>query len=205
MKKKFNSVQEAISFYESYFAPSLLHEFDLCCKAVRSATANDEEKAEAVLMASSHQWHLIRKPRAKAVIIAALAKEKLWERTYEDFEDVYGAVSAAIGKLDQAGLLTLYDVAKRIGYSCGVEPEAYVYLHSGALTGAKNLFGNGKLSCRTMERERFEKLLPGLSALHIENFLCIMKSFFVDGKFNPDAEIIVKGCKPGSSSCGCGG
>ena len=193
MKKKFNSLSEMIQFYESDLQQPLLQELELCRKVVLSSKVDDSKKAEVLLM-GGHQWHLNLRPTEKEGIINTLKDAKLWKCNYTDFEDVYDKVVNTIGDLEYVGFLTCYDVAKRIGFCCGHEPECFVYLHSGARKGAKNLLNIPRLSGNTMDKMRFATLLPGLSALHIENFLCIMKDIFVDGKINQEAEIDSNKC-----------
>ena len=177
-----------IHYYESHFQQILLCELEECLKVVRSSEVTDQNKAETVLM-GAHQWHLIRRPTKKDIIINTLSETRLWDGKYVDFEDVYRAVVDTIGHLEQVGPLTCYDVAKRIAYCCGIEPKRYVYLQRGARVGAMRLLNLSRLSNYCMETSHFEAILPGLSALHIENFLCIMKDNFNAGKVNEESEI----------------
>ena len=186
MKHRFSTFEELVGFYESDLQLPLLKEQALCRAAVKLPLDN-RRKAEILLM-GGHQWHLKMHQTEQGDIIGKLAETKLWERPYSNFEEVYKAVVEAIGKIRYAGKLTRYDVAKRIGFCCGVEPEQ-VYLHSGARIGAKRLLGIQRLSDDTLPVKRFNKFFPTLSALHIENLLCIAKELFAKGRICEDKEL----------------
>ena len=188
MRLKFSTFEELVGFYESDLQLPLLKELALCRAAVKLPLDN-RRKAEILLM-GGHQWHLNIRKRAEAKndIIEKLAETKLWERKYTCFEDIYKDVVKAVDGILYAGALTRYDVAKRIGFCCGVEPEQ-VYLHSGARIGAKRLLGIERLSGDTLPVEKFHKFFPTLSALHIENLLCIAKDLFAEGRICEDKEL----------------
>ena len=188
MKHRFSTFEELVGFYESDLQLPLLKELALCRAAVKLPLDN-RRKAEILLM-GGHQWHLNIRKRAKAKdhIIGQLEESKLWERKYTNFEEVYEAVAAAIGATRYVGDLTLYDVAKRIGFCCGHEPEQ-VYLHGGARVGARNLLGVTRLYGKKKSVGQFGKFFPTLSALHIENILCIAKELFAKGRICEDKEL----------------
>lgn len=194
MKRKFSTFEELVGFYESYLQLPLLKELALCRAAVKLPLDN-RRKAEILLM-GGHQWHLNIRKRAEAKdhIIGQLAESKLWERKYSDFEAIYKDVVDTVGGMRYVRALTLYDVAKRIGFYCGVEPERYVYLHSGALVGAQKLLGIEQLNDNKLPVDAFRKYFPTLSALHIENILCIFKSYFKKDAVDNNVEENFKTC-----------
>lgn len=185
MEHRFSTFEELVGFYESYLQLPLLKELAVCHAAANSSFDN-RRKAEILLM-GGHQWHLKMHSTQQGHIIEKLAETKLWERDDLNFEEIYMAVVEAIGGIRYAGELTLYDVAKRIGSCCGREPEQ-VYLHSGARIGAKRLLGIERLSYNKLSVDVFRNYFPTLSALHIENILCIFKSYFKKGAIDKDVE-----------------
>lgn len=78
--------------------------------------------------------------------------------------------------------LSVYDTACAIALHKNIYPEE-IYLHTGALEGAKNLFGKSNFNKLVkfykndvdypyLELEFFPEVLRGLGPFHIENFLC---------------------------------
>lgn len=192
MKRKFSTFEELAGFYDAELQQPLLRELAIC-RAAANSNLDESKKAEILLM-GGHQWHLNIHPEAKGNIIKKLAASRLWERSYSDFETVYQNVVDVIGDMPYAGALTVYDVAKRIGHCCGVEPERFVYLHSGAGKGTKKLLGINRLNDNKLPVDEFQKYFPAMSALHIENMLCIFKSYFKKGAVDNDVEENLKRC-----------
>lgn len=179
MEYRISTFPELVRLYESDLQLPLLKELALC-RAVVASSIDNSRKAE-ILLLGGHQWHLALHPDELKQIVDKLAETKLWERPYSNFEEVYEAVAAAIGAMRYVGDLTLYDVAKRIGFCCGHEPEQ-VYLHGGARVGARNLLGVTRLYGKKQSVGQFGEFFPTLSALHIENILCIAKELFAKGR-----------------------
>lgn len=83
------------------------------------------------------------------------------------------------------GSLCVYDTSIRLGAVLNIYPEV-VFLHCGALEGARNLFGNNKLDTLIINFNEDPKYpcilkddlpveLQSLEAHHIENFFCRFK------------------------------
>lgn len=93
------------------------------------------------------------------------------------FDDLHHVVLETFGKvqgdwknLKGAGPLYTYDVSHRIGRSLGLQPE-YVYLHAGALKGARHLGVKGKKVPLTA----FPSSLHCFTPAQVEDFLCRCK------------------------------
>lgn len=82
-------------------------------------------------------------------------------------------------KVDGFGNLAIYDFSLRFGKKYGILPAEFVYIHQGARTGAKILYGKGLLAVRPtgtkIPTEAFPKELQKLGAEEIEDFLCVMR------------------------------
>jgi hypothetical protein len=92
-------------------------------------------------------------------------------RDCETFDQLHGLVRREIGGIAGIGVLTVYDVATRIGAHLGLAPER-VYLHAGAAAGAKAL---GLGGANTLGREGLPEAFHRLRAYEIEDCLCIYK------------------------------
>ena len=185
MEKSFSTLAEMAAYYQSELRSPLDREFALCRAVVASSALTDAEKAEALLM-GGHQRRLRSYPAARDRAVGTLTKAALWKRTYADFEQLYAAVSEAIADVPHVGPLALYDTAKRIGHCCGCEPKRLVYLAADGHKGAKRLLGLPRMG-RIVEAETFGRYFPGLSAIDLENVLCIMNLLFVPGGVDPKA------------------
>lgn len=194
-KKSFYGFPDMVDFYQSVLQQSLLEELKICRNIVHSEQFSDWERAEIILM-GGHQWRLAAGKMTcwRNTAIERLEAAALWKRSYKDFEEVYDVVCKTIADVKYVGPLAWYDVAKRLAYCCGLEPMKLVYLCSGAKSGAKALLGDKQVKGDKMEAVLFGKYFPGLSAMHLENILCIMKHVFKDGKVDKDAEISVGCC-----------
>lgn len=110
--------------------------------------------------------------------IKALKKSNLLNKTFCDFDELYDCVNEIIRGIKGIGQLAVYDISVRIGKRLlkpAIEPEKYVYLQSGALEGAKKLFGSSIKIKSRMPITVFPKELQEIGSYHIENFLCVMK------------------------------
>lgn len=135
-----------------------------------------------------HQWCIRR--TALDEIFEALSNNKEDIDKAADFEKLYNIVESQ--NISYIGPLTRYDIAMRIGYlkQTKVLPEKLVYLHAGALKGAKALYQLGLIEqrpSRTMkvsdfncleglkELNREEHGIPNFStyAMIVEDFLCV--------------------------------
>ena len=105
-----------------------------------------------------------------ADFIAAFASEF---ELASDFNAIHALCERTVGSIDGVGELAVYDIAERIGWSFGVEPQQ-VYLHSGTLKGAKALFP--ALKGKRLAMEALPSAFEGLSAAEVENLFCICKT-----------------------------
>lgn len=94
---------------------------------------------------------------------------------FKDFESLYDYLRPK-QKIKYIGDITIYDAIFRLGLNIGILPHDYVYLHRGAMKGAKKL-----LNKRTLNfREPITKFPPQVQSLDwlIEPFLCLKKDKF---------------------------
>ena len=125
-----------------------------------------------------HQWWMKKTTRRK--IAQRLIDEKVLERQYASFDELYDELLRL--KLT-TGDLFRYDLALRIGHCMGLSPKAYVYLHRGALEGARALHDKDLVTLpekweHRVKREVFDDVFPDLDAMDIENILCVCKKKF---------------------------
>lgn len=128
-----------------------------------------------------HQWRLSNKTIFNAA--NELSRHLSGTTPFKDFEELYDAVWAVKVNKDLKGFgrLADYDFSLRYGHNLTprVEPMDYVYIHQGALEGAKRLYAKGGMTAAPVTpRQRvtdFCQSLQALGAMHMENFLCIYK------------------------------
>lgn len=187
----FSTLADAIKAYNDECKQAQVRELILA-KEIFARLGNGFTEAELAeyLLCGSHQWPF-RMPcnqQKRANAISALVTAKLWNRQYKDFEDLHNTVIREIGSCKGVGLLTRYDIAKKMSgiFNPPVYPDK-VYLQSGALKGTFILTGDAKYTkAPQLEKvESFDPYLTGLSSIDIENFLCIFKSVLVKGGVNP--------------------
>ena len=89
-----------------------------------------------------------------------------------DFEDLRSLVDNTI-RVKGIGDLTIYDFSLRIGAKLGLYPKA-VYLHRGAISGAKALGLNYRQKSIPI-KDIPEIISSNLEPYEIEDFLCICK------------------------------
>lgn len=183
------SFQDLVNVYNELYAPILERELELSRETIKS-NQSDEDKARKILIGSSHQNRLKWQHTEREDAVKALVKAKIWESQYKDFEELYETVSNTISNLYRIGPLAVYDVTKRIGAALGIEPQKYVYVQRHALDGAKELLKE-KLKIK-VEKEKLDKFFNGLSAVHIENILCIMLPYFKEGNIDTSKKVTLK-------------
>ena len=93
---------------------------------------------------------------------------------FDSFESLHCEIQKKIMNIPRVGALTVYDIALRVGYSKKMYPQK-VYLHTGALTGARNLIGT-RARQGVLGKDDFPEALRSLDAMEIENLLCICKA-----------------------------
>ena len=135
--------------------------------------AGGDENFLTVVAANSHQNRIRKDLKSKA---ADLLLERIAEiQILRDFESIFEALKSIISNagIKNSNSLWAYDVALRVGHSCGVAPRRYVYLFRGAAAGAKYLTGINQPT--RIETEKMTQYFPGLEPKDIENLLCICK------------------------------
>ena len=125
---------------------------------------------------NGHQWHLRFPSRRPTVDTVAALWEGRDKKTFTDFEELYAAVEKI--KQPYFGDTCIYDFALRYGWNQDprVVPERYVYIHSKPLESARRLFELGyipKIARRLPLSDCAALLLPGMTAMDIEHFLCV--------------------------------
>lgn len=188
-----------LSIYKERKQIGLLCELKICKLVSDVNKFSDKERAEIALM-GSHQRHLNIHARcmARDLAIEKLAKSHLWNNQYSTFEKLYDDVCEVLDGVSHIRFITKYDVAKRIGIMIKPEvtPFNYVYLHAGALDGAKRLLNKhidqGQIR---MDSQVFAKYFGDLSPLFVEDLLCTMKDYFVNGNIvYPQSDKKSSGC-----------
>lgn len=152
-----------------------------CCSTITDCKI--ENLIKPYLWPHPHQWWMSNKETFRNRIANRLKETNALNRAYTDFEELYDSLRPIIIRGD----LFRYDLARRIGYCLNVYPKEYVYLHEGAKEGAEILDSKGyikipkKWSIR-VHSDVFEKALPNIDAIDIENLLCIYKRDFTNLK-----------------------
>ena len=123
--------------------------------------------------------------------LSVIVQNKEFNRAFDNFEDLYDAVYAAIGKGSTGiGRCTVYDTSLRLGHNISpqIEPLEYVYLHRCVKDSAKTLLGDKAVYGQyRVSRSLFEKKnkdFKKLSAVQIEDFLCIFSDRIIKLKSN---------------------
>lgn len=101
-----------------------------------------------------------------------------------NFSDLYGNIEKFCKK-KRIGELTVYDTAMRLGAFLeskkgGCFKPQMVFLHNGAMEGAKKLFRRGEIAkpCSRMPLSIFAKYFPNKKTWEVEEILCIYKDNF---------------------------
>ena len=92
--------------------------------------------------------------------------------SFNDFHDIYAWIESITKDVKGIGSLTTYDIARRLGTWLGMQPQK-VYLHAGAMRGARKLGIQGHM----VSLDNFPSEIQKLGATHAENFLCIYKDY----------------------------
>lgn len=145
-------------------------------KIASSGKYKDEKK-------HSHQKRLKESALENGSKILYANREQL--KKCKDFDELHRTVKQLIdGNKDKdedenttgLGPLYIYDTSLRIASKLSIGPES-VYLHAGALEGAKKLMGIIG-DQEKLEINKFPKELQVLKAHEIENLLCLYKDNF---------------------------
>lgn len=138
-------------------------------KAAESLVPNNHGKAKRRTKRHLHQRRL--KGGVIHSATSGLLDKKFRFKRKMPFVRIFAVVTETIGSLPGVGPLYIYDIALRLGAHLKSYPDK-VYLHAGALKGAKRLFPGTPLG-RTMSRDSFPKEYHSLAPYEIENLLCI--------------------------------
>jgi hypothetical protein len=142
-------------------------------KSRRSLRRATEFAALCKLPSGKRHPHQYRIPRA----LLAKAESNLLEcaaeiQGCETFKELHELVQREIGGIPGIGVLTVYDVATRIGAHLDLAPRR-VYLHAGTAAGAKALGLEGR---ETLNRVELPKAFRRLRTYEIEDCLCLYKT-----------------------------
>lgn len=132
-----------------------------------------------------HQY-CISKDAVKTATDKLMGEKNLHPYSYisnKDFEFLYDRIKPIIGTVRGIGNSTLYDTCIRLGwsYSPQIEPKQYVYVHRELIKSAEAILGDKFSQIKEADRPAIlrqefinvEKKFAELSALDIENLLCI--------------------------------
>ena len=135
---------------------------------------NDPTGPKEKYRRASHQFCI-----ANRVITEMIGKlSDIDTHTFADFEELRDYMADAARGTKGYADLSIYDFAFRYGFNHGLLPERRVYVHAGALTGAKALRRLGLIDCKitppSIPIEAFAPILQEMGAMHLENFMCIV-------------------------------
>lgn len=185
----FSSFEEIVAVYYKTGAKTLNAELDFFRELAKADNIDASIKAQALLTGSHERYLNFRHSSVhKNNAINALVKAQPWTNSYEDFECLYADVCKILTDIPYIKDLVKYDVAKRIGVMLTPQtlPEKYVYIHNGTKLGASRLLGRAlDINASQLKRDEFIPYFGDMSALHIENILCIMKDYFITGGIEP--------------------
>ncbi|MEI6078342.1 MAG: hypothetical protein WCS94_22375 [Verrucomicrobiota bacterium] len=172
------TLRQLVQLYKAKKRPALMDRLEAFEKlSFKEALTLAEWGKEALKHPDSdkpcHIYHLRRAPKNKLKI----AERKLGEKRAvlkrcRTFDRLFREIDRIIYTIPGLDDMYAYDVALRIGASKGIWPEK-VYLQRGTRIGAKNLgldFQN-----RTIEWSSLPSELHYLTAMEVEDFLCIFE------------------------------
>lgn len=174
--QSFDRLDNALCYYQAELLPVLLLELHICKRALDPALNFSNAQIAQLFVSGGHQQRIPKKD-----VSAALERfPHLWTAVYTSFEALYDDVKRCLYQIHRCGELTCYDVAKRIGYIRGLLPEKVFICSTTVQTAAENFLGRTlSFGCQLPVSE-FAGLEP-LTALEIENFLCIFSEYLVCG------------------------
>ena len=112
-----------------------------------------------------------------ADVITKMAKKlsNIDEQQFASFEDLWKHVS--IHRIKGFSDLCVYDFCLRYGINRNIYPLKKVYLHAGAMKGAKSLYRMGLLKSKpqnqSIDIDHFPPDFEVFDSMNIENFLCV--------------------------------
>lgn len=161
-------LSEIVDSYIADHRESARREMRFCAQHKRLADA--VEKAALCKLPSGKRHRHQRRLSAATLIEAANRLKRTNFSAVTNFDALHKLVCRIIGPITGIGPLTVYDISHRIGAHLGHAPEL-VYLHSGALIGARSL-GLGGTTLNIIDLPKaFQRLTPA----EAEDCLCIYK------------------------------
>ncbi len=129
-----------------------------------------------------HQYRIYRP--VKEQFLNDLRENSTEIQNSANFEELYDNIERFC-KISGIGELAVYDSAMRLGaflekHKGGSFKPHEVFLHNGAMKGAKKLFRQGEIAklCNRMPLFAFAKCFPNKEAWEVEEILCIYKDNF---------------------------
>ena len=163
--------EEAVDYYLDHFCHPLHLELEICSCAINSSL--DPVDIATVLVHCEHQFRLPNE--TKKDLVEILAKAKPWSGKYVDFEELYKHIKQLIAP--RQCIVTVYDIAKRIGWAIGCLPDAMVYGTSRCVRrNARSVLAKGAALGNRKAKSDFVPWLQKLTSLDIEIFLCVVRS-----------------------------
>lgn len=151
-------------------------------KNKNKASENKKSGKKAFKGCHPHQYHIYDFAKKQFLIDLQNNQTAIYNST--DFNDLYGTVEKFCKK-KRIGELTIYDTAMRLGaflekHRGGNFKPQMVFLHNGAMEGAKKLFLRGEIAkpCSRMSPSEFAKCFPNKETWEVEEILCIYKDNF---------------------------
>ena len=133
------------------------------------------KKGMKVFLNNEHQYRTRKVTKVR--LAKALEDQCLQITPSMTFEELYTEVGKVLGLITD---LLHYDITLRIGAVYGIFPEDLVYLHAGALDGAKalkqHLYSQLKVETPNVKLSDIVNAVPelqGFTAYDIEHFLCV--------------------------------
>ena len=140
--------------------------------------------AKNVIMNNEHQYR--SRTKTKELLVEKVSALLASGKAYQSFEDIYSEVSSMLVEGRHLTHLMAYDISLRIGARAkakardGILPNDFVYLHAGALDGAKklkeHLYPNLPIQTPRIETAKIKEVVKEFgdyTAYDIEHFLCV--------------------------------
>lgn len=135
-----------------------------------------------VIKNNEHQYR--SRTKTKELLAEKVSALLASGKAYQSFEDIYSEVSSMLVEERHLTHLMAYDISLRIGARArardGILPNDFVYLHAGALDGAKklkeHLYPNFPIQTPRIETAKIKEIVKELgdyTACDIEHFLCV--------------------------------
>lgn len=134
--------------------------------------------AKNVIMNNEHQYR--SRTKTKELLVEKVSALLVSGKEFKSFEDIYSEVSSMFVEGRPLSHLMAYDISLRIGARDGILPNDFVYLHAGALDGAKklkeHLYPNFPIQTPRIETAKIKEVVKEFedyTAYDIEHFLCV--------------------------------